>query len=63
MQLCSVLSTQFALPRPSINVLKDVTNTVGNINKGGRPRKHPLVTHVTPNLLAGTSTVPIQTGS
>lgn len=62
-QVASGLSTQFAIPKASIPVLKDVTNTVGNINKGGRPRKHHLVTHVTPNLSEGTSTVPIQTGS
>lgn len=62
-QFASCLSTKFPIPKTSNAVLKDVTNTVGNKNKAGRPRKHPLVPDVTPNLCQGTSTVPTHRGS
>lgn len=59
-QVASEKSTHFAMPKASIPVLNDVTNTKGNINIIGRPDKNPLVSQVSPNLYEGSSTVPIQ---
>lgn len=61
-QVASGQSIQFGISKPSNPVFNDLTNTVGNRNLGGRPRKNPLGTHVSPNLSEGALTVPIETG-